>query len=118
RLAIGLQGGAARVIDIGLRKAPEVEIKGHQGTLYTIVFSPDGNSVLTAGGDGAARVWSATSGELQSELIGSGGEVINAVFSPDQKRIATARSDGVARIWDAATRQVVQQLAGHSGRIY
>jgi eukaryotic-like serine/threonine-protein kinase len=40
----------------------------HGDTVYQAVFSPDHSQIITAGGDGTVRVWSATTGVLIREL--------------------------------------------------
>ncbi|CAK0803928.1 unnamed protein product [Prorocentrum cordatum] len=42
--------------------------------------------VLTASGDGAARIWSAPSGECLRTLRGHDGSVLSAAFSPTATR--------------------------------
>ncbi len=36
---------------------------GHARDVCSAAFSPDGASVITASGDGSAKIWDATSGE-------------------------------------------------------
>ena len=52
------------------------------------VYSPDGSSVLTASGDGTARIWDAESGEELVTLSGHTDCVTSAVYSPDGARCA------------------------------
>ena len=53
-------------------------------------FSPDGGRIVTASGDGAARLWDASSGSLIAALEGHEGPVESASFSPDGGQIVTA----------------------------
>jgi WD40 repeat protein len=34
-------------------------LRGHEGTVHGVAFSPDGKRIATVGDDGAARVWDA-----------------------------------------------------------
>jgi WD40 repeat protein len=63
-----------------------------------VAFSPDGQFVVTAGDDGAARVWDATNG-TQVEAFPAGGPLWSASFSRDGTRIATVRKDGLLQIF-------------------
>jgi WD40 repeat protein/CHAT domain-containing protein len=94
----------------------EAQLKGHEGSVNSASFSPDGKLIVTAGTDGTARVWD-TSGKQIVELRGHWASVRSASFSPDGKRIATASFDGTARVWDLSGKQLVE-LAGHQGNVY
>jgi len=70
--------------------------------VYNAEFSPDGELVLTAGADGAARVWEWASEPPRPRVLWSAGSraLTRAAFSPDGTRVVTAGADGVARILD------------------
>jgi WD40 repeat protein len=77
------------------------------------VFSPDGKQVLTASGDGTARLWDLGSGRQLQVFYEPTGESMNSAwFSPDGTTIVTSSDDGMARIWSAATGTLVQTLSG------
>ncbi len=96
--------------------AQEVQLTGHQGSVNSASFSPDGKLIVTAGTDGTARVWD-ISGKQIVELRGHSASVRSASFSPDGKRIVTASFDGTARVWDLSGKQLVE-LTGHQGNVY
>ncbi len=64
-------------------------------------FSPQGNRVVTASEDGAARVWDAETGKQVGQPLQHGDAVFHASFSPAGDRIVTASFDGTARLWNA-----------------
>jgi WD40 repeat protein len=55
--------------------------------------------VVTALGDGTARLWDAASGKPLVVLHGHEGPVASAAFSPDGAKVVTASDDRTARIW-------------------
>ena len=61
-------------------------LTGHTGTIDTAVFSPDGQSILTASYDYTARVWS-LDGQLRFLLNGHKEYIWNASFSYDGQYI-------------------------------
>jgi len=67
-----------------------------------VVFSPDGKTLATVGGNGGARLWDlATSTQIGTPL---GRSVATAAaFSLDSKTLATVGGNGGARLWDLAT---------------
>jgi WD40 repeat protein len=81
------------------------------GTGAKASFSNDGLRVLTTGGDGKARVFSARTGELLRTLRHR-GRVTDATFSRDDRLIATAAADGSGRLW-RTTDGALLHVLGH-----
>jgi WD40 repeat protein len=67
--------------------------------VYRINFSPDGQKLITAGQDGTARLWDASSGNLLHVIRVSNNFVNDATFSPDGQSILTATGDQVVALW-------------------
>jgi WD40 repeat protein/energy-coupling factor transporter ATP-binding protein EcfA2 len=86
-------------------------LEGHQGSVHSVVFSPDGKQLATSGYDGTARLWD-TAGKPLAQLKGH-----SVVFSPDGKQLATSGEDGTVRLWDTAGKPLAQ-LKGHQGSVY
>lgn len=79
-----------------------------------IVYSPDGDRLLSRGSD-VATVSDAHTGEELLRLEGHAGDVFGVAFSRDGTRLATGGADGTARIWDAESGEELLRLAGHEG---
>lgn len=47
---------------------PRVVLEGHQGPVYSVIFSQDGQSVISGSSDGTVRVWSVETGEQVQTL--------------------------------------------------
>jgi WD40 repeat protein len=73
----------------------------HNGAIQSIIFSPDGQHVLTASHDRTARIWDAQTGKSSLPPLLHPAGVSAAVYSPDSRWIATFGEDGAARVWDA-----------------
>jgi WD40 repeat protein/energy-coupling factor transporter ATP-binding protein EcfA2 len=84
----------------------------HDGSVFDVVFSPDGKYVATAGDDNTACIWDVTTGS-QTHVLLHNDSVNSIVFSPDGKHIATA-SGCTACIWDVATGNQIRIL-NHDG---
>ncbi len=89
------------------------QFENHQDRVWSASFSPDGKTIVTASGDGTAKLWDCDGNELQT-LTGHQGELLSASFSPDGKTIVTASEDGTAKLWDLEGNEL-QTLTGHQG---
>ena len=89
----------ARIWDAANGKEIAV-LRGHDNSVWSAAFSPDGSRIVTASDDNTARIWDAASAKEIAVLHGHDGAVTSAAFSPDGSRIVTAAVDN-ARMWDA-----------------
>jgi len=93
------------------------ELRGIDGHVLSIAFSPDGARIATGSVEGLVRVYALESGALLATLSGHDVEVLAVEFSPDGQRIASAGLDRQIRIWDATTYDRLAAFGGHNGHI-
>ena len=86
--------------------------------LWAVAFSPDGDRVAAACGDGMSLVWDCVTGRERVRCVGHRGVVYGIAFSPDGRQLVTGGRDGTVRIWDAATGQEELSLTGNGGTVY
>jgi len=72
-----------------------------------VTFSPDGERLASAGGDGAVRIWNGRTGQLILELPAHDRAACSVAFHPDGRHLASTGADGLVKVWDLATRQEV-----------
>src|SRR5439155_18205546 len=89
-------------------------LAGHEYTVLSAAFSPDGTRIITTSYDRTARIWNAATGEEIAVLRGHEQSVAYAAFSRDGSRIVTASNDRTARVWDATTLKEIVVLRGHT----
>ena len=85
---------------------------GH--TSNSVSFSPDGNTIASAGWDNTVRLWDVVSGNLIHTLTGHTGRVESVSFSPDGNKIAAGGYDNTVRLWDVASGTSIHTLTGHT----
>lgn len=72
----------------------------HRSGIESVVFTPDGQSLVTTGRDGKAAVSGVAAGFPQALLAGHTRPVEGAEVSHDGHLVATWSEDGTARVWD------------------
>jgi len=90
-------------------------LKGHDGWVTSVGFSPDGRHIVSGSGDKTVRVWDAQTGQsVMDPLKGHDDWVRSVAFSPDGRYIVSGSDDKTVRVWDAQTGQsVMDPLKGH-----
>ncbi|MEQ9238827.1 MAG: AAA-like domain-containing protein [Coleofasciculus sp. E2-BRE-01] len=86
-----------------------------QGMVQDVCFSPDGECLVTAGGDGTVKLWNRF-GQRLREWQGHQGIIYDVSFSANGQFIATAGRDGFAKVWHISGQQITQ-VSGHQGSI-
>src|SRR5262249_6713207 len=101
RFAIGSFGKRALGYEVETWKL--LSVLEHPDIGEDLKFHPDGTTLLTGCGDGNARLWSLSGGNLVLPLMRHDNAILAVAFSPDRKRIATGSRDLTVRFWEATT---------------
>jgi len=88
-----------------------LRLRGVEGWVYALSFSPDGRVLATGCGDGVLKLWDIPSGKLRATLKGHTGDVSVVAFLPGGQVLASLSEDGV-RLWDVETGQERVHLRG------
>ena len=91
---------------------------GQQGLPdYDAEFSPNGNQVVTADGDGEVRVYNRFTAEVVRTVNASQGMPNSAAFSPDGQWIVAGFSSGATRIWSNDTGLQLMLLSANASSV-
>ncbi len=113
---VGSQAG------IEVRSWPELKVAGNIKTelinVHDLSFSPNGKTLLAAGGSpgeaGIVEVFSWPDAERLQCISQHLDLVYRVCWSPDGKNFATAGADGVCRVFDLETGKCLVRYEGHS----
>src|SRR5262249_37554830 len=75
----------------------------HEGTVFSVAFSKDGNTAVTGSADKTARLWDAQTGAPRGAAMRHGERVVAVAISPNGDLVLTASWDRTARFWDIRT---------------
>jgi WD40 repeat protein len=90
-------------------------LAGPTGYVYSARFV--GGKILTAGGDGTARIWDERTGQLLQTYRGGARFLADATLSPDGTLVVAGDADGLLRFWDAATARPLWTLRAHRSHL-
>ncbi|OCR02631.1 hypothetical protein BCD67_15690 [Oscillatoriales cyanobacterium USR001] len=93
------------------------QLKGHQGGVYGVSFSPDGTMIASGGVDGRIIIWNQAGKRLFSPNEGHKEPIWSVRFSPDSQFIASASIDNTINIWSKKG-ELIQPLKGHKDDVY
>jgi WD40 repeat protein len=93
----------------------------HKYKVEKVIFSPDGQQILTVSRDwtwrGIAHLWNAQNGE-PLDIFSHTKAVLPASFSPDGTQVITGSKDHTARLWSTIERQKIPTtLTGHQNYV-
>jgi WD40 repeat protein len=85
--------------------------------LYTLAFSPDGKSLVTActQKNMDIYIWDAKTGKPDGVLKGHTKGIYEVSFAPDGETLVSAGWDAVVRVWDFAARREVRAVPSPEG---
>jgi WD40 repeat protein/serine/threonine protein kinase len=85
----------------------------HQAEVNSLAFSPGGEWIAGAGGDGTITVWNSRTGAEVRAFPAHAESVFSVAFHPDGRHLASTGAEGKVKVWDWATGQ--EKFAGLCG---
>lgn len=94
------------------------ELRGHEGDLWRLSFTPDGRYVIGGSIDHKIYIWETTSGNLFRVLSGHTQPISSLAISADSRRLLSGSWDRSIKVWDFFSGQCLQTLEGHENKIF
>jgi len=95
---------------------------GHTSYVTSVCWNRDCGRVVSASGDGTARVWDVESGNTVLVIETGLSEMWAVIYSPDMTIIVTSgESEDLKefmKIWDAKTGKLITNLKGHTETVF
>ncbi|OAI46318.1 hypothetical protein AYO44_11495 [Planctomycetaceae bacterium SCGC AG-212-F19] len=91
----------------------------HTDGVFAAAFAPDGQTIVTGGGDRIIRIWDAATAQELAKLTGHRHPIQSLAISPDGALLASGEGDlggpsGDVKIWDLPRRRELASLPPHS----
>ncbi len=101
RLATGGEENTVKIWDVETG-GELLTLRGHNGDVYTLAFSPDddGRWIASAGEDSAVKFWDSRTGKLVRSFPGHTSVVTSLAFSPDGRHLVSGSRDHTVKVWD------------------
>jgi len=88
--------------------------QGHRERINSVVYSNDGQRILSASEDGTIKEWNRETGECIQTFEGHAKDVSAATYSTDNHRVLSSSYDKTIKEWDRVSGECIRTFAGHS----
>jgi WD40 repeat protein len=114
--AVGFSDHYIRVFDESL--ALKYEWRAHQNSVFTLRYTPDGETLLSGSRDARLKAWAVHGHyEKAAEIVAHLYAINHIEFSPDGKHFVTCSMDKSIKVWDASALKLLKVIdrARHAG---
>jgi WD40 repeat protein len=91
---------------------------GHGDIVHSVAFSPDHQTIASAGADKTIRTWNLADGKQLKSINAHGSSVYCVAYSPDGTQLASGGFDKLVKIWNVADGAEVKKLEGHEEGVF
>ncbi|MFP6753352.1 MAG: hypothetical protein VB855_16845, partial [Pirellulaceae bacterium] len=91
------------------------ELEGHESSINSVAYTPDGSHVVTGSSDMTIRLWETAGGKEVRVLSGHTGQVTSVAVDPLGRMVFSGAADNAIRLWDLPRPDPLLELAGAEG---
>ena len=92
--------------------------RGEKRTIWSVAYSPDGNSVAAASYDGKIYLWNLQGNPIGKPFEGHEGDVFSVAFSPDGQLLVSGGADRTIRLWNLEGNPIGKPFKRHEGDVF
>ena len=100
------------------QQADAETLTGHAHYVFSVAFSPNGQTIASGSWDDTIRLWDVNTGTELKKITGNTSNVLTLAFSPNGQTIASGSSDNTVRLWDVNTGTELKKFTGHTRTVY
>ena len=79
-------------------------LEGRTGSIYSVVYSPDGERIISASADSTIRIWDSKTGSAIGRPLNGHADWLGSVAcSPDRRHIVSGSWDTTIHVWELFT---------------
>ena len=108
-LASGSLDQTIRLWDLQTGESLQV-LRGHTGGVWSLAFSPDGQTLVSGSDDQTIRLWNLQTGQCFQVLHEHTSWVSSLVFSADGQILVSGSHDRTIKLWDVDTGRCIRTL--------
>lgn len=90
------------------------KLSAHSDKVWSVAFSPDGQTVASASEDKTIKLWNPQASELIRTFTGHTKPVLSVAFSPNGETLVSGSKDTTIKLWNPETGELIRTLKGHS----
>jgi WD40 repeat protein len=92
-------------------------LRGHNGWVFSAVYSPDESQIASTSMDGTVRIWEVATGNCL-HVLPHEHWTIRTIFSPDGSKLFVSGRSTTLYIWDTRSGVLLNTLTGHTDWIW
>jgi DNA-binding helix-hairpin-helix protein with protein kinase domain len=95
----------------------EKTLTGHSSSVWSVAYSPDGQTLASGSFDKTIKLWNIKTGKLLQTLKSHSSWVSSVAYSPDGQTVASGSRDSTIKLWNIKTGNLLQTFTAHSSSV-